>query len=95
MVHTMITQIIDITGTLSVHDITGIDGGLGPQGSAERRCATSCPSREYEASTLREVADVVDDMCTCEAIEVVRIKDRFHKPSPSGWRLYSASCRGL
>jgi hypothetical protein len=39
----------------------------------------------YEASTLREVADVVDDMCKCEAIEVVRIKDRFAEPSPGGW----------
>jgi len=39
----------------------------------------------YEASTLREVADVVDDICACDAIEVVRIKDRFHEPSPGGW----------
>ena len=39
----------------------------------------------YEAKTLCEVADVVDDMCTCNAVEVVRIKDRFHKPSRGGW----------
>ena len=35
--------------------------------------------------TLHEVAEVVDDMCSCGAIEVVRIKDRFHEPSSGGW----------
>ena len=39
----------------------------------------------YVASTLREVAETVDDMCTCTAVEVVRIKDRFSTPSDGGW----------
>ena len=40
----------------------------------------------YAAETIKEVAGVVDAMCRWEAIQVVRIKDRFAEPSAGGWR---------
>ena len=40
----------------------------------------------YVATEVREVREVVAAMCEWSAVQIVRIKDRFHEPSAGGWR---------
>ena len=53
-------------------------------GNADRIC--DIVRDMYVADSIKEIAEVVSTMCEWKSIVVVRIKDRFHKPSYGGWR---------